>query len=177
MGSFATHGDNQGRRGGHGLVTAADGIWAWPITYHRPIHYASDCTIKYKEIVQVQIAASEPSSTNTNGDELEEVQFGMVGGVAMSLLQHTKQAVHNTCVLLDNASTINAFVNPQLVSNIQPGPHRLHILCAAGAVYTDQIPDLKGYGTVWFLPNGFANILSLRKLKQKYQVTYDSSTS
>ena len=97
--------------------------------------------------------------------------------IAMSLQQHMKQAIPNTWVFLDNASTIDVFVNPQLVTSIWPGPHHLHILCAAGAVYTDQIADLKGYGTVWFLPNGFANILSLCKLKQKYWVTYDSFTS
>jgi hypothetical protein len=35
---------------------------------------------------------------------------------------------------------------------------------------------LPGYGTVWFDPNGIANILSLSNVKKKYWVTFDSST-
>ena len=38
----------------------------------------------------------------------------------MSLQKHTKQAVPNTWVLLDNASTIDVFINLQLVSNMWP---------------------------------------------------------
>ena len=35
--------------------------------------------------------------------------------------------------------------------------------------------DLKGYGTVWFYPEGFTNILSLGSVKKKHRVTYDST--
>ena len=52
----------------------------------------------------------------------------------------------------------------------------LRILCATGTAYTNYIgvADFPGYGTVWFLRDGFANILSLQQMKQHYQVTYDS---
>ena len=77
------------------------------------------CLTAYDEIAQVQMVATEPLSTNTNGDESEEVQFRMMGGgVMMSLQQHTKQAVPNIGLLFNNASTINVFANQQLVSNI-----------------------------------------------------------
>ena len=48
-----------------------------------------------------------------------------------------------------------------------------HILCAAGTAYTNYIANFPGYGTVWFLHDGFPNILSLQQMKQHYQVTFD----
>jgi len=39
-----------------------------------------------------------------------------------------------------------------------------------------QKGHLKGYGTIWYYPEGIANILSLHKVQDKYRVTYDSST-
>jgi len=35
--------------------------------------------------------------------------------------------------------------------------------------------DLKGYGTVWYHPEGIANILFLNNIQKKYKVTYDIS--
>ena len=72
----------------------------------------------------------------------------MMGNATMSLQQHMTQAIPNTWVLLDNVSMTDVFINPQIVMNIQQGPHCLCILCAAGAIYTDKIADLKGYGTI-----------------------------
>ena len=46
--------------------------------------------------------------------------------------------------------------------------------CAAGTAYTNYITDFHGYSTIWFLHDGFANILLLQQMKQCYQVTYDS---
>jgi hypothetical protein len=34
---------------------------------------------------------------------------------------------------------------------------------------------VKGYGTVWYHPDGIANILSLHNMQKKYKVTYDST--
>lgn len=47
--------------------------------------------------------------------------------------------------------------------------------CNAGVTTTNQIGDLSGYGTVWYHPDGIANILSLSRVKEQgYRVTYDS---
>ena len=35
--------------------------------------------------------------------------------------------------------------------------------------------DLKGYGTVWYHPDGIASILSLHNVQKKHKVTYASS--
>ena len=85
-----------------------------------------------------------------------------------------KSTVPKTWILLDNASTVDGFSNPLLVCNIQPENHSLCILCAAGTTYTNYIANFPGHRTIWFLHDGFANILSLQQMKQCYQVTYDS---
>jgi hypothetical protein len=52
----------------------------------------------------------------------------------------------------------------------------MDIHCNAGVTSTNLVGDLPGYGTVWYHPNGIANILSLNKVKSKYRVTYDSTS-
>ena len=37
------------------------------------------------------------------------------------------------------------------------------------------VDDFSGYGTVWYHPDGIANILSLAEVRQQFHVTYDSS--
>ena len=50
----------------------------------------------------------------------------------------------------------------------------MFILCTAGVAKTNLIADLPGYGTVWYHPDGIANLLSLSKVKEKYRVTFDN---
>jgi hypothetical protein len=81
----------------------------------------------------------------------------------------------NTWVLLDNQSTLDVFSNPLLLENIREGVGSMTIHCNAGAVKTTTVGDLPGYGTVWYHPNGIANILSLsRVINSGHRVTYDS---
>ena len=47
----------------------------------------------------------------------------------------------------------------------------LDIHCNAGLATADKVGDFPGYGTVWFHPDGIANILSLARVKEKYRVT------
>jgi len=49
------------------------------------------------------------------------------------------------------------------------------LYCNAGKAIISKKGDLKGYGTVWFYPDGIANILSLGNVKKKHRVTYDST--
>lgn len=51
----------------------------------------------------------------------------------------------------------------------------MDIHCNAGVTSTNLIGDLPGYGTVWYHPNGIANIHSLARAKERgHKVTYDS---
>ena len=45
----------------------------------------------------------------------------------------------------------------------------------AGVTRTNLVGELPGYGTVWFHPDGIANILSLSRVKTKYRITFDSN--
>ena len=50
----------------------------------------------------------------------------------------------------------------------------MYIDCTAGVTRTNLVGELPGYGTVWFHPDGIANILSLSRVKTKYWITFDS---
>jgi len=43
-----------------------------------------------------------------------------------------------------------------------------------GKAIINKKGDLKGYGTVWYYPEGIAKILSLHNVQKKHNVTYDS---
>ena len=78
-------------------------------------------------------------------------------------------------ILLDNQSTIDVFTNGTLLRNIRQGHHTMKIHSTGGVCHTDLVGDLPGYGTVWYHPNGIANILSLARLRKKgYRITYSS---
>ena len=77
-------------------------------------------------------------------------------------------------VLLDNQSTIDVFVNRHLLRNIRRIGQYMYIHCTAGVTRTNLVGELPGYGTVWFHPDGIANILSLSRVKTKYRITFDS---
>jgi len=71
---------------------------------------------------------------------------------------------------------VDVFSNPHLLTNICNSKTTLTLHSNAGKAIVMQKGDLKGYGTVWYYPEGIANILSLHKVQEKYKVTYDSST-
>jgi len=71
---------------------------------------------------------------------------------------------------------VDVFSNSRLLTNIRDSKTTLTLHCNAGKAFVTKKGDLKGYGTVWYYPEGIANILSLHKVQEKYKVTYDSST-
>ena len=64
-------------------------------------------------------------------------------------------------ILLGNQSTVDVFYNANLLRNIRKGKKPMDIHCNAGVTSTNLAGDLPGYGTVWYHPNGIANILFL----------------
>jgi hypothetical protein len=88
----------------------------------------------------------------------------------------SKHNISQDWILLDNQSTVDVFINPRLVKDVRVTDTIIHIHCHSGTSSTRLQATLSGYGTVWFDPKGIANILSLSNVKDKYRVTFDSST-
>ena len=69
--------------------------------------------------------------------------------------------IPNIWVLLDSQSTVDVFVNHQLLHNICHANTHIYIHTTTGVAHTNLIGDVHGYGTVWYHPNGIANNLCL----------------
>ena len=62
-----------------------------------------------------------------------------------------------------------------MLTIIRDAKRILTLYCNAVKAIINKKRDLKGYRTVWFYPDGIANILSLGNVKKKHRVTYDST--
>ena len=74
---------------------------------------------------------------------------------------------------LDGCSTVTAFKNKKFLENLRQVRGGIKINCNAGAVRTDVKGDFGGL-SVWYLPDGIANIFSMHELEKLYRITYDS---
>eukprot|EP00536_Pseudo-nitzschia_multiseries_P014917 jgi/Psemu1/40560/gm1.40560_g len=82
-------------------------------------------------------------------------------------------------LLLDSQASCNVISNKALLCNIRlhPGNGRIVIHYNAGSVATTMVGGFPGFGMVWYLEKGIANILSLGLVSDKYRVTLDTSLS
>ena len=105
----------------------------------------------------------------------ESIQYMYPTAIEQMFAQH-RGGIDPHWLLLDSESSVNLIVNKELLENIRTAPHgaNLTVHCNAGAARTDQIGDLKGFGTVWFYEDGIANVISLGLLTNKFRVTMDS---
>ena len=106
--------------------------------------------------------ASPESTEQSDGpdNESDHIQFGIMATTNLLL----KSTVSKTWILLDKNSTVDVFPTPcwSGISSWQI----IHYASADGTAYTNYIADFPGYVTIWFLHNGFTNILSLQQMKQ-----------
>jgi hypothetical protein len=91
-------------------------------------------------------------------------------------LAANKHNISQDWILLDNQSTVDAFINPILVKDIRVTDIIMHIHWHFGTSSTRLQATSPDYGTVWFDPKGIASILSFSNMKKKYRVTFDRST-
>jgi len=100
--------------------------------------------------------------------------FAFLQNDVMCSLQD-KAGIPTSWILLDSQSTVDLFSNKKLLTNIRDSKRTLTLYCNAGKAIITQKGDLKGYGSVWYYPQGIANFLSLRNVENKHKVMYDSS--
>ena len=92
----------------------------------------------------------------------------------MFTFSQSGKKIPDNWILLDSQSTVDIFCNPRLVENIHRVKDRMKIQCNAGTWVTNLVGDLPGYGPVWFDSRVIANVLSLKLVKEKYHIQYDS---
>jgi hypothetical protein len=82
--------------------------------------------------------------------------------------QGTKGKVSKDYILLHNQSTHDTFYNPELLCNsIKKAGGSVIVQANGGQIKYDHTGVLPGYGTVWYNPDGIANILSLGRVEDK----------
>ena len=92
----------------------------------------------------------------------------------MFTFSQSRKNIPDNSILLDSQSTVDIFCNPRLVENICRVKDRMKIQCNAGTRVTNLVGDLPGYGPVWFNLRAIANVISLKLVKEKYHIQYDS---
>ena len=173
-------GAGQGRRQGRNAITC--------FRRGKRGHYASECDATTEEVQQYRAAQTSKHESgeqflhsgilqdDTNNDITTSWIFSQVHVVHDQTHLETRHRgrLPMEWVFLDNQSTIDVFVNHRLLKNIRRIDQYMYIHCTAGVTRTNLVGELPGYGTVWFHPDGIANILSLSRVKTKYRITFDS---
>jgi len=116
----------------------------------------------------------KPSSTS---DDSYPSSYSGAPVMQHSLYQvnRTQDGIPNTWVILDSASSIDMFINSDLLTDIQTSTEPITILSNAGRVSIDRFGYMPGYPEkVWYHPSGAANVLSLRNVSRHFRVTMDT---
>jgi hypothetical protein len=144
-------------------------------------HYANECNnVRVEKEAEATLVTAGASTVKVDDfDDADHVhfQFLMTGKHSdhrSVVLNQPAGAVPKLWILLDNQSTVDVFYNKELLQNIRKSETHMEIHCNAEVTSTNFVGDFPGYGTVWYHPNGIANILLLARVKEKHRVTFDS---
>jgi hypothetical protein len=118
---------------------------------------------------------AQTETTETDNEDESGNQFASYG-FANLRLNFSSLAMLNlrNMILLDNQSMVDLFCNSKLVSHVWETDDTMTVHSNGGALTTNTKAHIKNYGDVWFHSDAITNILSLKNVKSKFQVTYDS---
>ena len=120
-------------------------------------HYTNECTEECQSGVTMLMVGMEDGEF----DGKQHFQFLQHHDTGIAMKIDTDGRVPKTWILLDGQTTVEIFHNINLLRNRREGKSHKDIHCNAGVTSTNMVGDLPGYGTVWYHPNGIANILAL----------------
>ena len=113
---------------------------------------------------QYSAIAADSASTPTDTEEC--------------LLAKGKHTLPPSWLLLDSCSTINMISDRSLLRDLHSADKPIPVHCNAGTVTLTQKGTLGQFPeTVWYNPNGIANILSLHAVRRHYRITMDTENS
>jgi hypothetical protein len=115
-------------------------------------------------------------ATNTGQEDLHEFSFTTTQRYGITKPDMGRDGViPKTWILLDNQSTVNVFCNAELLSDIREVDITLTIYSNAGSSDTRWMGTLRGFGDVWFDPNGIANIVNFGDAEDRgFDITNDT---
>jgi hypothetical protein len=84
------------------------------------------------------------------------------------------RTIHPTWLLLDNQLTVDVFANGNMLEDIHQVDDEMVIALNGESNVTLEMGVLPGYGPVWYDPVGIANIVSLSRVREKYNMSFNS---
>ena len=110
------------------------------------------------------------SALQINEEQDDDVRYDIM----FTQTNDSTRGIPKSWILLDSQSTVSVFNNRVMLTDIKKTNHKLNLLTNGGMHTTDMKGELKNYGTVWYSPKSFANILSLAEVRKKFRVTMDT---
>ena len=122
-----------------------------------------------QQLLQTTNDAASRTPSTTSEQQTDALAWSMA---------HIPKAINNELkdtILLDNGSTASIFGNPRMVHSIREVETPLQLNTNGGEVVIKQKGIVEGFGEVWYDSKSMANIFSFAEMKEKHNITYDSS--
>eukprot|EP00980_Cylindrotheca_fusiformis_P012179 scaffold2954_cov85-Cylindrotheca_fusiformis.AAC.1 len=130
-------------------------------------HYADGCT--NESVPRGGTPATEPTQETMNALVSDDDSDPTI---CCAVTDTRDCLIDPNWILLDSASTVNMFSNPNFLSNIRksdkPEGCTVHSN-GGGATIVNQVGELPGFGTVWLNENGIGNVLSMASMAELYR--------
>jgi hypothetical protein len=118
---------------------------------------------------------AQTETTETDNEDESGNQFASYGSTNLCLNSFSLATLDlRNMILLDNQSMVDLFYNSTLVSRVWETDDTMTLHGNGGDLTTNKKAHIKNYGDAWFHSDAITNILSLKNVKSKFQVTYDS---